>query len=193
MIGLELHVQLKGNVKLLSPSKALYEAPPNSQVTAFDAALPGSLPVGYCYLPLPDRPLTAVACRLWELNLFGSPCWLASRSRAISTLLPPSIASITSTPTYRQATRSRKSTVRSACPSLGAPHPLILSRCSSAGQGRRSENSRRSWRIFEDILRTPRSDPAGAGELPAVFLYFFDANTCLCRTPPSHHTILRRA
>ncbi|KAK4047520.1 hypothetical protein OIO90_006162 [Microbotryomycetes sp. JL221] len=44
VIGLELHVQLKGNVKLLSPAKALYDDAPNTSIAAFDAALPGSLP-----------------------------------------------------------------------------------------------------------------------------------------------------
>ncbi|KAM0786694.1 hypothetical protein ACM66B_002138 [Microbotryomycetes sp. NB124-2] len=44
VIGLELHVQLKGNVKLLSPAKATYDSTPNSSIAAFDAALPGSLP-----------------------------------------------------------------------------------------------------------------------------------------------------
>ncbi|KAK4049564.1 hypothetical protein OIV83_004061 [Microbotryomycetes sp. JL201] len=44
VIGLELHVQLKGNVKLLSPAKAVYDSTPNSSVATFDAALPGSLP-----------------------------------------------------------------------------------------------------------------------------------------------------
>lgn len=47
MIGLELHVQLKGNVKLLSPARSTYDAPPNSCVAPFDAALPGTLPVSF--------------------------------------------------------------------------------------------------------------------------------------------------
>ncbi|GAA6036487.1 hypothetical protein JCM8097_003530 [Rhodosporidiobolus ruineniae] len=44
-IGLELHVQLRGNPKLFSPAKAVYDAEPNKHVARFDAALPGSLPV----------------------------------------------------------------------------------------------------------------------------------------------------
>ncbi|KPV74046.1 uncharacterized protein RHOBADRAFT_54611 [Rhodotorula graminis WP1] len=44
-IGLELHVQLKGNPKLLSPEHAVYDDSPNTHVAAFDAALPGALPV----------------------------------------------------------------------------------------------------------------------------------------------------
>ncbi|GAA5836528.1 hypothetical protein JCM9279_000416 [Rhodotorula babjevae] len=44
-IGLELHVQLKGNPKLLSPQHAVYDDSPNTHVAPFDAALPGALPV----------------------------------------------------------------------------------------------------------------------------------------------------
>ncbi|GAA5826026.1 hypothetical protein JCM11251_000096 [Rhodosporidiobolus azoricus] len=44
-IGLELHVQLKGNPKLFSPTRGVYDAEPNKHVAHFDAALPGSLPV----------------------------------------------------------------------------------------------------------------------------------------------------
>ncbi|SGY14797.1 BQ5605_C013g07105 [Microbotryum silenes-dioicae] len=44
VIGLELHVQLKGNPKLFSSASALYDAEPNTQIQPFDAALPGSLP-----------------------------------------------------------------------------------------------------------------------------------------------------
>ncbi|KAM0750553.1 glutamyl-tRNA amidotransferase [Meredithblackwellia eburnea MCA 4105] len=45
VIGLELHVQLKGNIKLLSGARAVYEADPNTHTAPFEAALPGSLPV----------------------------------------------------------------------------------------------------------------------------------------------------
>ncbi|SCV70361.1 BQ2448_1755 [Microbotryum intermedium] len=45
VIGLELHVQLKGNPKLFSSASARYDAEPNTQIQPFDAALPGSLPV----------------------------------------------------------------------------------------------------------------------------------------------------
>ncbi|BGP42434.1 hypothetical protein JCM10449v2_006439 [Rhodotorula kratochvilovae] len=44
-IGLELHVQLKGNPKLFSPEHALYDDTPNTHIAPFDAALPGTLPV----------------------------------------------------------------------------------------------------------------------------------------------------
>ncbi|BGP10425.1 hypothetical protein JCM10049v2_006313 [Rhodotorula toruloides] len=43
-IGLELHVQLKGNPKLFSHETATYDATPNTHVAPFDAALPGTLP-----------------------------------------------------------------------------------------------------------------------------------------------------
>ena len=44
-IGLELHVQLKSPVKLFSRAVTSYDAIPNKHVAAFDAALPGALPV----------------------------------------------------------------------------------------------------------------------------------------------------
>ncbi|BGP26762.1 aspartyl-tRNA(Asn)/glutamyl-tRNA (Gln) amidotransferase subunit B [Rhodotorula toruloides] len=44
-VGLELHVQLKGNPKLFSHETATYDATPNTHVAPFDAALPGTLPV----------------------------------------------------------------------------------------------------------------------------------------------------
>ncbi|GAA5878411.1 hypothetical protein JCM3774_002829 [Rhodotorula dairenensis] len=44
-VGLELHVQLKGNPKLFSPETAVYDDPPNTHVAPFDAALPGALPI----------------------------------------------------------------------------------------------------------------------------------------------------
>ncbi|ORY78007.1 GatB/GatE catalytic domain-domain-containing protein [Leucosporidium creatinivorum] len=65
VIGLELHVQLKGNVKLLSPARALYEAPPNSQIAPFDAALPGSLPT----LGAEPVRLALLACLALKSNI----------------------------------------------------------------------------------------------------------------------------
>ncbi|GAA5827326.1 hypothetical protein JCM5353_007541 [Sporobolomyces roseus] len=44
-IGVELHVQLKNNLKLFSKALAQYDAPPNSHVALLDASFPGSLPV----------------------------------------------------------------------------------------------------------------------------------------------------
>ncbi|KAK9899623.1 hypothetical protein P389DRAFT_139811 [Cystobasidium minutum MCA 4210] len=44
-IGLELHVQLRSNVKLFSQAETSYEAVPNTHVQVFDAALPGALPI----------------------------------------------------------------------------------------------------------------------------------------------------
>ncbi|BGP34413.1 hypothetical protein JCM10296v2_006233 [Rhodotorula toruloides] len=43
-IGVELHVQLKGNPKLFSHETATYDATPSTHVAPFDAALPGTLP-----------------------------------------------------------------------------------------------------------------------------------------------------
>lgn len=44
-IGLELHVQLKSPIKLFSSSKTSHDEIPNSNVSSYDAALPGTLPV----------------------------------------------------------------------------------------------------------------------------------------------------
>jgi aspartyl-tRNA(Asn)/glutamyl-tRNA(Gln) amidotransferase subunit B len=84
VIGLELHVQLKGNVKLFSRAShlrttsrtgaisltpcvtsaalAAYEAIPNSNVAVMDAALPGTLPV---------RSLLVLSCRERPLLTFS--------------------------------------------------------------------------------------------------------------------------
>ncbi|XP_038055251.1 glutamyl-tRNA(Gln) amidotransferase subunit B, mitochondrial-like [Patiria miniata] len=45
VIGLELHAQIASKSKLFSASKVQFMAPPNSLVSHFDAALPGTLPV----------------------------------------------------------------------------------------------------------------------------------------------------
>lgn len=45
VIGLEIHAQISASSKLFSGSAAQFAAPINSQVSAFDAALPGTLPV----------------------------------------------------------------------------------------------------------------------------------------------------
>ena len=45
MIGLEIHAQISASSKLFSGSATEFAAPINSQVSAFDAALPGTLPV----------------------------------------------------------------------------------------------------------------------------------------------------
>ena len=44
MIGLEVHCQLVSASKLFSSSSTSYGSPPNSQTSAIDAALPGTLP-----------------------------------------------------------------------------------------------------------------------------------------------------
>ncbi len=45
VIGLETHVQLKTQTKLFSRSSTAFGAPPNTQTSPVDIALPGSLPV----------------------------------------------------------------------------------------------------------------------------------------------------
>jgi len=47
VIGLEIHAQISANSKLFSGSAAQFAAPTNCQVSAFDAALPGTLPVSF--------------------------------------------------------------------------------------------------------------------------------------------------
>ncbi|KAM9793053.1 glutamyl-tRNA(Gln) amidotransferase subunit B, mitochondrial [Neosynchiropus ocellatus] len=45
VVGLEIHAQIHSNTKLFSGSAVKFSAPPNSVVSLFDAALPGTLPV----------------------------------------------------------------------------------------------------------------------------------------------------
>ena len=50
VIGVEIHAQISSKSKLFSPSATEFAAPPNSQVSLIDAAMPGMLPVlnEYC-------------------------------------------------------------------------------------------------------------------------------------------------
>lgn len=50
VIGIEVHAQISSKSKLFSASSAEFAAPPNSQVSLIDAAMPGMLPVlnEYC-------------------------------------------------------------------------------------------------------------------------------------------------
>lgn len=50
VIGVEIHAQISSKSKLFSPSATEFAAPPNSQVSLVDAAMPGMLPVlnEYC-------------------------------------------------------------------------------------------------------------------------------------------------
>ncbi|KAM9857011.1 glutamyl-tRNA(Gln) amidotransferase subunit B, mitochondrial [Aulostomus maculatus] len=45
VVGLEVHAQINSNTKLFSGSAVHFSAPPNSQVSLFDASIPGTLPV----------------------------------------------------------------------------------------------------------------------------------------------------
>lgn len=45
VVGLEIHAQILSKSKMFSDSATLYGAPTNTQVSYFDAALPGTLPV----------------------------------------------------------------------------------------------------------------------------------------------------
>ncbi|XP_035274742.1 glutamyl-tRNA(Gln) amidotransferase subunit B, mitochondrial isoform X2 [Anguilla anguilla] len=45
VVGLEIHAQINSSTKLFSGSQVGFSAPPNSQVSFFDASLPGTLPV----------------------------------------------------------------------------------------------------------------------------------------------------
>lgn len=45
MVGLEIHAQINTNSKLFSGSSVSFATPANSQVSLFDCAYPGTLPV----------------------------------------------------------------------------------------------------------------------------------------------------
>uniref|UniRef100_A0A8C9WP66 Glutamyl-tRNA(Gln) amidotransferase subunit B, mitochondrial n=1 Tax=Scleropages formosus TaxID=113540 RepID=A0A8C9WP66_SCLFO len=45
VVGLEIHAQIYASTKLFSSSQVCFSSPPNSSVSFFDAALPGTLPV----------------------------------------------------------------------------------------------------------------------------------------------------
>ncbi|GAA6062107.1 hypothetical protein JCM10212_000861, partial [Sporobolomyces blumeae] len=64
-IGIELHVQLKHNLKLFSRALAQYDARPNSHVALIDAAFPGSLPV----LRPESVRLALLACLAFECDI----------------------------------------------------------------------------------------------------------------------------
>ncbi|GAA5887259.1 hypothetical protein JCM16303_007393 [Sporobolomyces ruberrimus] len=64
-IGVELHVQLRGNQKLFSKAIAQHDALPNSHVALLDASLPGALPV---LEPTPVR-LALLACLAFESEI----------------------------------------------------------------------------------------------------------------------------
>lgn len=49
VIGLEIHAQINTKSKLFSASPTAFGAPTNTQVSIFDAALPGTLPVSTDY------------------------------------------------------------------------------------------------------------------------------------------------
>jgi aspartyl-tRNA(Asn)/glutamyl-tRNA(Gln) amidotransferase subunit B len=50
VIGMEVHAQVQSNAKLFSGASTAFGAPPNTNVSLVDAAMPGMLPVinGYC-------------------------------------------------------------------------------------------------------------------------------------------------
>lgn len=49
VVGLEVHAQIASKSKLFSGAANKYGAPPNTLVSPFDAAIPGTLPV--CSFP----------------------------------------------------------------------------------------------------------------------------------------------
>ena len=138
-IGLELHVQLKSPVKLFSRAVTSFDDTPNKNVAALDAALPGTLPVR-AMIPYmhtgPSRMLTdvlavqvlnvepvklavlaalAMGCEVHQKSKYATPahCFMLSLCVAEVSVEPDSTESTTSTLIFRQATRSRRSTVRS--------------------------------------------------------------------------------
>lgn len=45
VIGLEVHAQINSKSKLFSSASTTFDAPPNRNVSLFDCAMPGTLPV----------------------------------------------------------------------------------------------------------------------------------------------------
>ncbi|XP_062514924.1 glutamyl-tRNA(Gln) amidotransferase subunit B, mitochondrial-like [Corticium candelabrum] len=71
LVGLEIHAQIKSDVKLFSRAPTEFDRPPNSSVQLFDAAFPGSLPVlNYFCVEAALRTALALDCRINEVSYF---------------------------------------------------------------------------------------------------------------------------
>ncbi|AAZ68315.1 Asp-tRNA(Asn)/Glu-tRNA(Gln) amidotransferase subunit GatB [Ehrlichia canis] len=72
VIGLEVHAQVISNSKLFSGASAkTYDAPPNTQVSLFDVAMPGMLPVlnEYCIYQAVKTGI-ALSCKISKYSAF---------------------------------------------------------------------------------------------------------------------------
>ncbi|KIV82637.1 aspartyl/glutamyl-tRNA(Asn/Gln) amidotransferase, B subunit [Exophiala sideris] len=70
-VGIEIHAQLNTAHKLFSSASTIATSQPNSNVAAFDIALPGSLPVFQPAVVLPAlRAATALGCRVEPVSYF---------------------------------------------------------------------------------------------------------------------------
>lgn len=112
-IGLEVHAQLLTTQKLFSPSPNLSSSPPNTLISPFDLALPGSLPV--LNLACVEKALVAASvlkCSINDTSQFERkvgtlpPNLLPYPSPAPLTPTNPPHHSTTSTQTIPQATKS---------------------------------------------------------------------------------------
>lgn len=69
--GLEIHAQLMTDLKLFSNSKTSFQADPNSNVSFFDAGLPGTLPkFNFQALVLALRAASALNCNVRDIFSF---------------------------------------------------------------------------------------------------------------------------
>ncbi|CAG2161617.1 unnamed protein product [Oppiella nova] len=71
VIGLEVHSQISCSSKLFSSSGTSYLSSPNSQVSVFDCALPGTLPVlNRKCVESAVKTALALNCHVWKRSLF---------------------------------------------------------------------------------------------------------------------------
>lgn len=70
-VGIEIHAQLNTSSKLFSPASPTPNAPPNTRVAPFDAALPGSQPIFQPAVLLPAvRAALALRCEIQPISRF---------------------------------------------------------------------------------------------------------------------------
>jgi Asp-tRNAAsn/Glu-tRNAGln amidotransferase B subunit (PET112 homolog) len=62
VVGLEIHAQITSTSKLFSGAGTEFGAPVNTNVSLFDAAIPGTLPVRTIYLHIDTFPVSFMLC-----------------------------------------------------------------------------------------------------------------------------------
>uniref|UniRef100_T1GS12 Aspartyl/Glutamyl-tRNA(Gln) amidotransferase subunit B/E catalytic domain-containing protein n=1 Tax=Megaselia scalaris TaxID=36166 RepID=T1GS12_MEGSC len=71
VVGLEVHAQIQSNSKLFSGSQISFNAPLNSRVSLFDAAIPGTLPVlNERCVEAGIKTASALNCKVNSLSMF---------------------------------------------------------------------------------------------------------------------------